>query len=473
MKRASRLTLNPNRFFDPNPTVRRIARGLYESVRNLPIVSPHGHVDPNIFVENKPFPNPTELFLLPDHYIYRMLYSQGIPLESLGIPPLDGPPSESDMRKIWKLFAEHYYLFRGTPTGAWLSYEFSVVFGIKEKLSSATALRIYDQINEKLQSPKFRPRTLFEKFRIEVLSTTDTSTDTLEPHQKLRASGWKGRIIPCFRPDAVTNLRAKNWRENIQLLGERVGKEVTSYNRFIEALENRRAFFKSMGAVSTDHGVESPYTHMLTLGEAELIFQRALKGSATDQDAALFTAHMLMEMARMSVEDGLVMQIHPGSDRNHNRKIFEKYGADKGCDIPMQTEYTHNLKELLNAYGNDPRFTVIVFTLDETSYSRELAPLAGHYPAMKLGPPWWFHDSIEGMTRYRSMVTETAGIYNTVGFNDDTRAFVSIPARHDLSRRVDSNFLACLVARHIVDLEEAGQMSRDLAYGLVKKAYKL
>jgi glucuronate isomerase len=473
MKRASRLTLNPNRFFDPNPTVRRIARGLYESVRNLPIVSPHGHVDPNIFVENKPFPNPTELFLLPDHYIYRMLYSQGIPLESLGIPPLDGPPSESDTRKIWKLFAEHYYLFRGTPTGAWLSYEFSVVFGIRQKLSGATALRIYDEINEKLQSPKFRPRTLFEKFRIEVLSTTDASTDTLEPHQKLRASGWKERIIPCFRPDAVTNLKAKNWKENIQLLGERVGKEVTSYNRFIEALENRRAFFKSMGAVSTDHGVESPYTHVLTLGEAELIFQRALKGSATDQDAALFTAHMLMEMARMSVEDGLVMQIHPGSDRNHNRKIFEKYGADKGCDIPMQTEYTHNLKELLNAYGNDPRFTVIVFTLDETSYSRELAPLAGHYPAMKLGPAWWFHDSIEGMTRYRSMVTETAGIYNTVGFNDDTRAFVSIPARHDLSRRVDSNFLARLVARHIVDLEEAEHMSRDLAYGLVKKAYKL
>ncbi|MBF8294723.1 MAG: Glucuronate isomerase [Bacteroidetes bacterium] len=473
MKPAPRLTLNENRFFDPNPSVRKIARGLYESVRHLPIVSPHGHVDPNIFVENKPFSNPTELFLIPDHYIYRMLYSQGIPLELMGIPPLDGPPSERDVRKIWKLFAENYYLFRGTPTGAWLDYEFSVVFRVKKKLTAATAHHIYDEIYEKLQLPKFRPRALFEKFKIEVLSTTDASTDTLEPHQILRSSGWKGKVIPCFRPDGVTNLKAKNWKESLQLLGERVGKEVTSYSRFIEALENRRTFFKSMGAVSTDHGVGSPHTHELTLGEAEMMFQRALKGGATDQDAVLFTAHMLMEMARMSVEDGLVMQIHPGSDRNHNRKIHEKYGTDKGCDIPMQTEFTHNLKELLNKYGNDPRLTVIVFTLDETTYARELAPLAGHYPAMKLGPAWWFHDSIEGMARYRSMVTETAGIYNTAGFNDDTRAFVSIPARHDLSRRVDSNYLAELVARHIVDLNEAEQMSVDLAYGLAKKTYKL
>lgn len=473
MKKAPPLKLNDNRFFDPNPAVRRIARLLYTSVRNLPIISPHGHVDPNIFVENKPFPNPTELFLIPDHYIFRMLYSQGIPLESLGIPPLTGSPTEKDARNIWKLFGDHYYLFRGTPTGLWLNHEFSVVFGIKKRFNGATALEIYDQINEKLQSPKFKPRALFEKFNIEVLSTTDAATDTLEPHQKLRASGWKGNIIPCFRPDSVTNLKTKHWKQNIQLLGVRAGKEITSYRLLIEALENRRTFFKSMGAVSTDHGVESPFTREASPADAEAIFQRALRGVSTDHDAALFTAHMLMEMARMSIEDGLVMQIHPGSDRNHNQKLFEKYGADKGSDIPLQTEYTRNLKELLNKYGNDPRLSVIVFTLDETSYARELAPLAGHYPAMKLGPAWWFHDSIEGMTRYRSMVTETAGIYNTVGFNDDTRAFVSIPARHDLSRRVDSNYLAGLVARHIVDLDEAKEMSRDLAYGLVKKAYKL
>lgn len=473
MKSIPRLVLNEDRFFDPTPAAKTIARKLYQSVKNLPIISPHGHVDPDIFVENKPFTNPTELIIIPDHYIFRMLYSQGIPLESLGIQPLDGSSAEANARKIWKLFGQNYYLFRGTPTGVWLDYEFSVVFGIKKRFTGETALKIYDEINEKLQSSKFRPRSLFERFNIAVLSTTDAATDTLEPHQKIRGSGWKGNIIPCFRPDGVTDLKARNWRANIDLLSERTGMEVTSYSRFIQALENRRSFFKSMGAVSTDHGVSSPYTHEFTKGEAERIFQKALKSPATSEDAAMFTGHMLMEMARMSIDDGLVMQIHPGSDRNHNRVIFERFGSDKGCDIPMQTEYTNNLKALLNKYGNDPRLTVIVFTLDEATYSRELAPLAGHYPALKLGPSWWFHDSIEGMMRFRSMVTETAGIYNTAGFNDDTRAFVSIPARHDLSRRVDANFLAGLVAKHIVDLDEAQAMIHDLANGLVKKAYKL
>ncbi|MCX6144854.1 MAG: glucuronate isomerase [Ignavibacteriales bacterium] len=472
-KPQPRLSLKADRFFDPNPAVRTVARKLYQSVKNLPIISPHGHVDANLFVENNPFPNPAELFLIPDHYIYRMLYSQGIPMESLGVRPLDGSSTESNARKIWKLFGENYYLFRGTPTGAWLNHEFAEVFGIRKRFTGATAIEIYDEINEKLQQPKFRPRALFDRFKIAVLSTTDAATDTLEPHKKIRASGWKGNIIPCFRPDGVTDLKAKNWKTNIELLTERAGVDVTSYSRFIQALENRRVFFKSMGAVSTDHGVSSPHTHEFTKGEGERIFQRALMGQATAEDAAQFTAHMLMEMARMSIEDGLVMQIHPGSDRNHNRIIYDKYGPDKGCDIPMPTEYTHNLKDLLNKYGNDSRLTVIVFTLDETTYARELAPLAGHYPAMKLGPPWWFHDSIEGMMRFRSMVTETAGIYNTAGFNDDTRAFVSIPARHDLSRRVDANFLAGLVTRHIVELDEAQDMIYDLANGLVKKAYKL
>ena len=465
--------LKPDRFFDPNPAVRAIARKLYLSVKNLPIISPHGHVDPNLFVENNPFPNPAELFLIPDHYIYRMLYSQGIPMESLGIRPLDGSSPETNAKKIWKLFGEHYHLFRGTPTGAWLNYELLEVFGIKKRLTGSTAIEIYETINEKLQRPKFRPRALFDQFNIAVLSTTDAATDTLEPHRKIRASGWRGNIIPCFRPDGVTDLKAKNWKTNIELLTQRSGVDVTSYSRFIQALENRRTFFKLMGAVSTDQGVSSPHTHEFTKGEGERIFQRALMAQATSEDAAQFTAHMLMEMARMSIEDGLVMQIHPGSDRNHNRVIYDKYGPDKGCDIPMATEYTHNLKELLNKYGNDPRLTVIVFTLDEATYARELAPLAGHYPAMKLGPSWWFHDSIEGMMRFRSMVTETAGIYNTAGFNDDTRAFISIPARHDLSRRVDSNFLAGLVARHIVELDEAQEMIYDMANGLVKKAYKL
>ena len=474
MKKTSKpLTLHKDRFFDPNPAVRAIARRIYESAKNLPIISPHGHVDPRIFVDNKPFPNPSELLIIPDHYIFRMLYSQGISLEYLGIPRSDGSRGEQDPRKIWKLFAEHYHLFRGTPSGVWLDYEFSVVFGIKERLNGASALRIYEAIEKKLQTSSFLPRALFDRFKIETLATTDSATDTLEFHDQIRRSGWKGRIVPSFRPDALTDLRHPQWQANLRKLEELTGGEITSFAKFIAALEDRRRFFKSMGAVATDHGILSPFAHFLTAREAETIFHRALKNRLERNDSAAFTSHMLMEMARMSVDDGLVMQIHPGADRNHNAMIFAEYGPDKGGDIPTATEYTNNLRELLNKFGNNPALTVIVFTLDETTYSRELAPLAGVYPAMKLGPPWWFHDSIEGMRRYRSMVMETAGLYNTAGFNDDTRAFLSIPARHDLARRMDAEYLAGLVARHMVGMDEAMDMAYELANGLVKRAYKL
>ncbi len=469
----SEYILNEDRFFDSDTKIRGIARKLYEEIKEYPIVSPHGHVDPNIFVNNNPFPNPAELFIAPDHYIYRMLYSQGISLEELDIPQRGNNRTGKDPRDIWQLFADNYFLFRGTPSGVWLDYELNKVLGIKEKLNGKNAQKIYDEISEKLKSPEFLPRELFHKANIEVLSTTDSAIDQLEEHKQIRESDWKGRVVPCFRPDNVTDLNAQNWQDNIKKLGELTSLAITNYKTFIEALKKRREFFKSMGATSTDHGVTSPYTHKLTENEAEAIFSRALQNKATEQDAHLFTANMLMEMAEMSCDDGLTMQIHAGSNRNHNQIIYYKYGLDKGCDIPQATEYTNNLKELLNAYGNNTNFTVIVFTLDETNYSRELAPLAGHYPAMKLGPAWWFHDSIEGMTRYRQMVTETAGFYNTVGFNDDTRAFLSIPARHDVARRVDANFLAGLVSRHLFDYEDASQIIKDLTYNLVKKAYKL
>ena len=470
---SEKLVLHEDRFFSPDPMIRTIASELYEGVKDLPIVGPHGHVDPKLFAENRPFPNPTELIIIPDHYIFRMLYSQGISLESLGIPRIDGHPVETNPRKIWQIFCEHFYLFSGTPTGVWINHEFSSVFGIDDKISGDSAQNIYDRIQEKLQLSAFLPRAMFERFNIEVLTTTDAAFDTLEYHARIRESGWNGTIAPCFRPDSVVNLNAKGWNKNIEKLSSISGIEINSYKHLITALENRREFFKSMGATSTDHAVLTPYTHRLSENKAEAIFTKALQKKASEQDASLFSAHMLMEMARMSIEDGLVMQIHPGSYRNHNQVIFEKFGFDTGGDIPVQTEYTSNLYELLNVYGNDSRLTVIVFTLDESTYSRELGPLAGLYPAMKLGPSWWFHDSIEGMTRFRQMITETAGIYNTVGFNDDTRAFPSIPARHDLSRRIDSNFLAGLVARHIIDKSDAVSMSRDLAYDLVKKSYKM
>jgi glucuronate isomerase len=465
--------LPADRFFDPNPAQRRVAQELYASVADLPLVCPHGHVDPRLLAdESATFGTPADLLIIPDHYVFRLLYSAGIPLESLGVLRSDGGPVEQDHRRIWQIFADHFHLFRGTPTGIWLAHELCEVFGIEDKLTGETAQSIYDQLEEKLTLPEFRPRALFERFNIEALCTTDAATDTLQHHQALRDSGWKGDVRPTFRPDAVVNLLAPGWRDNIDRLSEVSGIAVDSYARFIQALEQRRAFFKSMGATATDHAAQSAYTAELPPKEADAIFQRAVRGAARPEDAHRFTAHMMLEFARMSIEDGLVMQFHVGSVRNHNPYVFDRFGPDKGCDIPGRSEFTHSLRPLLNRCGNDPRLALIVFSLDESAYSRELAPLAGHYPALKLGPPWWFHDSLNGMRRYFDRVVETAGLYNTVGFNDDTRAFPSIPARHDVWRRVASNWLAGLVVRGIADTDDAREMVLEASYGLAKRAYR-
>ncbi len=469
-----KVTLPEDRYFNSEPRHKDIALQLYAGVKDLPLVCPHGHVDPRMFADpNYAFGSPADLLIIPDHYVFRMLYSQGIPLEQLGIPRVDGGAVETDHRKIWQLFADNFFLFRGTPTGVWLDYELLVVFGVQQKLTGATAQAIYDQIAEKLSTPVFRPRQLFENFNIEVLTTTDAATDPLEHHKTIRASGWQAKIFPTFRPDAVVNLDAPGWRKNIDALSAVSGIDVHDYRSFIRALENRRAYFKQMGATATDHAALTPRTEELSDVEADAIFQHALRGQSNVDDAARFTAHMLMEMARMSIDDDLVMQLHPGSFRNHNDVIFQKFGLDKGCDIPIATEYTRNLRPLLNKYGNHPKFNLILFTLDETTFGRELAPLAGHYPSVKLGPPWWFFDSLNGMAHFFDQVMETVGIYNTAGFNDDTRAFASIPARHDVWRRASVNWLAGLVVRGIIDLNDAEEMARALAYDLAKKAYKL
>jgi glucuronate isomerase len=464
---------HPDRYFDSDPAVRSVARELYEKVARLPLVCPHGHVDPRLFADNSPFPDPATLLVIPDHYVFRMLYSQGVPLERLGVPRRDGGPVETDPRKIWQLFGKHFHLFRGTPTGCWLNDELSDVFGIEESLDGHTAMRIFDQLSEKLATPEFLPRALFERFRIEVLCTTDAATDTLEHHRLIRESGWKGCVRPTLRPDGVVDISHPAWKSEVAAMGALAGVEISDFKSYVRAIESRRAFFKSMGASATDHAALTPYTGELGPVEAEAIFQKALAGTADAEDARRFTGHMLMEMARMSIEDGLVMQFHPGCLRSHNPSVFERFGPDKGCDIPIASEFTRNLKPLLNKYGNHTRLTLVLFTLDESTYARELAPLAGHYPAVKLGPSWWFHDSIQGMIRYRQRVTETAGIYNTAGFNDDTRAFPSIPARHDLCRRVDANWLAGLVAKHIITRQEAAEMIVDVSYNLAKKTYKL
>lgn len=466
--------LPPDRYFDPDPALRKIALALYEAVADLPLLCPHGHVDPRLFANpDYTFGSPVELLIIPDHYIFRMLYSQGIPLETLGIPRADGGATETDHRRIWQIFADHFYLFRGTPSAIWLTEALHAVFGIAEKLSSANAQRIYDQIDEKLKSPAFRPRALFEQFKIEALATTDAASDALEHHQAIRDSGWNGRILPTFRPDAVVNLDTPNWRSEIDKLSAAAGLDVTSYASFLRALENRRAFFKQMGATATDHAAQTAYTNRLSATEAEAIFQRALDGTASTDDAVQFTGHMLMEMARMSLDDGLVMQLHIGAYRNHNPAIFERFGKDMGADIPLAMEFTRAIRPLLATYGNQPNLTLILFNLDETTYARELAPLAGHYPAVKLGPPWWFHDSLNGIRRYFDQIMENAGLYSTAGFNDDTRAYLSIPARHTVWRRASANWVAGLLVRGIVDEADAQAMIHALAYDLAKKAYNL
>ncbi len=439
-----------------------------------PIIGPHGHVDAALLANpDATFGTPADLFIIPDHYVCRMLYSRGVPLEDLGVPALDGSAVETDHRRIWQRFAERFYLFRGTPSGLWLSDVLVHVFGVTEKLSAANAQDVYSRIETLLALPEYSPRALFRRFKIETLCTTDAATSTLDDHRRLREEGWGTAVRPTFRPDAVTNLATAGWHKHIERLGELARVGVVGYASFIRALEQRRAYFRSLGAVATDHAAIAPHTERLTEHEADVIFQRALRGDVLPSDPARFTAHMLLELARMSAEDGMVMQIHAGSLRDHNAAVFSRFGADKGADIPVPTEWTRGLRQLLNAYGNDPRFRVILFTLDESTNGRELAPIAGHYPAVLLGPPWWFFDSVNGMRRYLDEVVETAGLYNLAGFNDDTRAFCSIPARHDVWRRVTCDWLAGLVQRGLVDLDDAHEMALACAGGLAKTAYRL
>ena len=467
------LSLHPDRLFPAEPTVRAIAQRLYQRIAALPIVSPHGHTDPRWFADNESFGNATKLLLLPDHYVFRMLYSQGISMESLGIRRKDGAAVETDYRKIWHLFAAHFHLFRGTPSRIWHDHVFHEVFGLRIPFGPATADHYYDHINEQLATEAFRPRALLDRFNIELIATTEGAVDELKHHAKLTGTGWAKRVITTFRPDDVIDPERADFQSNLAKLAAQTDEDTHSWSGYLNALRKRRAVFRAHGATATDHGHPSALTADLARADAEALFRVCISGKASAAQAELFRAQMLTEMAGMSLEDGMTMQIHPGAFRNHNPQVFSRFGADKGADIPSPTEYVRSLKPLLDKYGNDSQLTIILFTLDETSYARELAPLAGHYPALRLGPAWWFHDSPEGMLRFRHQVTETAGFYNTVGFNDDTRAFLSIPARHDVARRIDCRFLAQLVAEHRLQEDEAAELAYELTYGLVKNAYKL
>ena len=466
------LILHPDRLFPAEPGTRAIARSLYEGVAGLPIISPHGHTDPSWFAGNAPFTDPASLLIVPDHYVFRMLMSQGIGLDALGVPTVDGSPTEADPRAIWALFAANYHLFRGTPSRLWLDWVFAEAFGIDVQLESATATHYYDTIDAALATDAFRPRALFERFNIEVIATTESPLDPLDHHRAIRASGWQGRVVTAYRPDPVVDPEVQGFAANVARFGETAGADVSIFAGYLAAHRFHRARFREAGATSTDHGYPSAATADLGSEEAAALYLRVL-ANPTPADAELFRAQMLTEMARMSIDDGMVMQLHPGVFRSHNPDVLARFGRDKGGDIPLPGEFVRCLQPLLDRFGNDPRLTLILFTLDEDVYSRELAPLAGHYPALRLGPPWWFHDSPEGMRRFRERTTETAGFYNTVGFNDDTRAFMSIPARHDVARRMDCGFLARLVAEHRLDIDEAHEVAHALAYDLAKKAYRL
>ena len=461
--------MRKNRFLGED----KFARELYTIMSEYRILSPHGHVDPKMLAENKHFTNPVELLITPDHYVTRMLHSQGISYESLGIPHKDGTRNFVQPRDVWRTLASNWHLFRSTPSRIWMEETFASLFEIEEELNSENSDLIFDQISEKLSQDSYRPQELFKRFDIEVLATTDSPSDSLEHQDYLRELNLGGRIIPTFRPDDVSDPGRSDWNESITKLQETSGVHIDTFADLLLALKKRRLLFSKMGATATDHGVFSPQTLKLSSNEKERLFLAIKSENRSQKDIETFRAVMLFEHGKMAADDGLVMQLHPGSLRNYDQKIFDIYGADRGFDIPTATTYTKELQPLLNEVGNHPQFKMVIFTLDESTYSRELAPLAGAYSGVRLGPPWWFHDSLNGMECWRDAVTETAGYYNTVGFIDDTRAFCSIPVRHDIARRFDSKYLAREVARDRLRENEAIDLASDLAYNLSKNFFNL
>ncbi len=461
-----------DRYLTDDQNALPLARDLYEVMKEFPILSPHGHIDPKLILENKAFANPVELLVTPDHYITRMLFSQGVSYESLGIPKRDGSGGAVDPESVWRILADKWHLFRGTPSRIWVQEILYTLFGIDEILTPANASALYEVIDSKLKAKEFLPQALFNKFKIEVLATTDATADDLSAHKAIADLGLTGRVIPTFRPDDVSDPLRADFKSAITKLGKAAGIEINSFAALQQGLRKQRELFKSLGATATDHGVFSAQTLMATDSEKEALFKQVMQ-EADLATVEKYRAVMLMEHALMSADDGLVMQLHPGSLRNYDEKIFDTYGADRGFDIPVSLTFTKELQPLLNEVGSSKNFKMVLYTLDESTYSRELAPIAGAYPSVRLGPPWWFLDSLNGMQRWRDAVTETAGYYNTVGFIDDTRAFCSVPVRHDVARRFDAGYLAKEVSRHRISKSEALELAANVAYNLSKDFFNL
>jgi glucuronate isomerase len=469
---APPLQLHPDRLLPPEPGIRELARRLYAAVRDLPILSPHGHVDPRLLLDNQPFADPASLFVTPDHYVTRLLHASGVPLDALGVGR--GPLPEAEARQVWRLLCAHWDAYRGTPVRWWLEAELAGIFDVSLRPSAESADAIYDQVADRLAKDGYRPRALYERFRIQVLATTDDPSDDLAAHAALAADPtFTGRVIPTFRPDRYLEPAQPGWREAVVRLGEVADVDTGDYAGFVGAMEARRRHFVEHGAVSADHSHIDVGTDPLEPAEAGRIYRAALAGEATEDESVALRRHLLLEMARMSCDDGLVMTLHPGVRRGHHGPTTAAFGPDTGNDIPIRVEFTDALRPLLQRYGTHPDLHLVVFTLDETVFSRELAPLAGFYPALYVGVPWWFLDAPEAIRRFRAAVTETAGFSRTSGFVDDTRAFCSIPARHDMSRRIDAGWLAQLVAEHRLDEDEATETALDLVVGRPREVFKL
>jgi glucuronate isomerase len=468
------MQLDPDRLLPSDTATRRVARQLYEQVAELPIISPHGHVDPALLLENQPFADAAELFIAHDHYVTRLIHAAGVPLIELGIPDRTSGAPVASPRAVWRTFCAHWYLFAGTASGYWLQTVLADLFGLDQDPCDQNADALFDAIQAALVTDDFRPRALFDRFRIEVLATTDDPMDDLARHDALAADPtFRARVIPTFRPDAYLDPLASGWSDRLAALADWHGSAPASYDGYIEALAARRRYFIEHGAVSADHGVMQPLTLELSKPEASALFSRARGGELSEEEARTFSAHMLLEMARMSVEDGLVMTIHPGVFRNHSSDTLRRFGANTGHDIPVSTSFVHGLRPLLERFGTNPDFHLVLFSVDEGVFSREIAPLAGFYPSVYIGAPWWFLDAPDAVLRFRAAVTETAGFYRGAGFVDDTRAFLSIPVRHDMSRRLDSTFLARLVREGRLELAAAERIAVDLVTTLPRKAFKL
>lgn len=466
--------LHPDRHLGSNKEALPLARELYEQMSAFPILSPHGHVNPAIIAENVPFSDPVSLLITPDHYITRMLVSLGISYDDIDIPQWpNGKQKGISPEQIWQILADNWIAFAGTPSQIWFEEILSEIFHIDIPFTSQNARHIYQEISEALQKVDFLPQNLFDAFRIEVLATTDGTYDSLEHHRTLRAGKLSGKVIPTFRPDDVSDPERSDWQSAIAKLEASTGIEISTFESFRAALRKARNRFIEMGATATDHGAPSAFSIDLEDAAKERLFAELRNGERTPESAEIFRGVMLMEHAQMSADDGLVMQLHPGSVRNYSQLIADNYGPDRGFDIPARTEFTHALKPLLNKYGFVKDFRMVLFTLDESTYARELAPIAGAFPGVRIGPPWWFHDSLNGMRRWRDATIETAGYLNTIGFIDDTRAFLSIPVRHDVARRFDAGYLANLVIERRVDELHARSLAEQIAYQLSKDFFNL